>query len=108
MTPSFGAVKGIVHAPSAKPVPCNLIDVYPFIMECVGEDGMADDGQGGISIARLARGERPARTVLSEYHGMGPLLQAKSNDSKTSPADCTNHIVPMRPVCLLSQNIPKF
>ena len=51
--------------------PCNLIDIYPFIMECVGAQGMAEAGQPGVSIARLARGERPDRTVLSEYHGMG-------------------------------------
>ena len=51
----------------------NLIDIYPFIIDCVGESGagMIDRDHPGISIARLACGERPERTVLSEYHGMG-------------------------------------
>jgi choline-sulfatase len=52
-------------------VPCNLIDIYPFIMECVGAEGLAHDDQPGVSIARLARGDEPDRTVLCEYHGMG-------------------------------------
>jgi choline-sulfatase len=51
----------------------NLIDVYPFIIDCVGEDGagMIEPDHPGVSIARLANGENPRRTVLSEYHGMG-------------------------------------
>ena len=51
----------------------NLVDIYPFIIECVGESnaGMVEPDHPGISIARLAGGERPDRTVLSEYHGMG-------------------------------------
>jgi choline-sulfatase len=52
--------------------PANLIDIYPFIVECVGGDpGMIDADHPGVSIARLAQGEQPDRTVLSEYHGMG-------------------------------------
>jgi choline-sulfatase len=48
------------------------VDVYPFIMACVGEDNPAMyDGQPGVSLMRLAAGERPDRNVLSEYHGMG-------------------------------------
>ena len=46
-----------------------LLDICPFIFECVGATG--DDEQSGVSLARLAKGERPERTVLSEYHGMG-------------------------------------
>jgi choline-sulfatase len=51
----------------------NLIDIYPFIIECVGEvdGGMIDPDHPGVSIGRIARGERPERAVLSEYHGMG-------------------------------------
>ena len=54
-------------------VPCNLVDIYPFIFECVGETGrpVVEPDHPGVSIARLAAGERPERTVLSEYHGMG-------------------------------------
>jgi choline-sulfatase len=53
--------------------PANLIDVYPFIIDCVGESGhgMIDADHPGVSLERLANGERPDRTVLSEYHGMG-------------------------------------
>ena len=52
---------------------CDLVDIYPFIIDCVGESGagMVEPDHPGISIARLALGERPERTVLSEYHGMG-------------------------------------
>ena len=53
--------------------PANLVDVYPFIIACVGAGGaaMIDPDHPGVSIARLANGEEPERTVLSEYHGMG-------------------------------------
>jgi choline-sulfatase len=53
--------------------PANLVDVYPFIIDCVGEtgSGMIEPDHPGVSIARLAVGEQPERTVLSEYHGMG-------------------------------------
>jgi len=52
---------------------CNLVDIYPFIIDCVGEAGAGtvEVDHPGVSIARLAAGERPDRTVLSEYHGMG-------------------------------------
>jgi len=51
----------------------NLVDIYPFIAECVSETkaGMVELDHPGVSIARLANGEEPDRTVLSEYHGMG-------------------------------------
>ena len=52
--------------------PTNLVDIYPFIIDGVGETGpMVGSEYPGISIARLAAGETPDRTVLSEYHGMG-------------------------------------
>ena len=49
--------------------PSTLLDICPFIFECVG--ATRDDEQSGVSVVRLAKGERPERTVLSEYHGMG-------------------------------------
>ena len=51
----------------------SLVDIYPFIIDCVGESGtgMIEPSHPGVSIARLANNERPTRTVLSEYHGMG-------------------------------------
>lgn len=53
--------------------PANLVDIYPFIVDCVGETGrqMVMPDHPGVSIAKLANGEQPERTVLSEYHGMG-------------------------------------
>jgi choline-sulfatase len=61
--------------PAARVVdtPTNLVDVYPFIISCVGESGprMIQPDHPGVSLERLANGEKPQRTVLSEYHGMG-------------------------------------
>jgi choline-sulfatase len=53
--------------------PVSLVDIYPFIIDCVGENGrgMVDAEHPGVSIAQLATGGMPDRTVLSEYHGMG-------------------------------------
>lgn len=53
--------------------PCSLVDMYPFIIESVGESGrqMVTPDHPGVSLMRLANGETPDRTVLSEYHGMG-------------------------------------
>lgn len=53
--------------------PCSLVDMYPFIIDSVGESGrqMVTPEHPGVSLMRLANGETPDRTVLSEYHGMG-------------------------------------
>ena len=52
--------------------PVSHVDIYPFIMECVGEERPEMyDGHPGISLTRLAKGFAPERSVLSEYHGMG-------------------------------------
>lgn len=52
--------------------PASLVDTYPFIMQCAGEDKPAHyDGHPGVSLAELAQGAQPDRNVLSEYHGMG-------------------------------------
>lgn len=54
--------------------PVSHVDVYPFIMEAVGEldaETVTDDHQGE-SLRKLAVGRGdPDRSVLSEYHGMG-------------------------------------
>lgn len=70
--PLIVAGEGIPEA-GVVSTPANLIDMYPFIIDCVGEGGQAMVGPDhpGISLARLACGEQPERTVLSEYHGMG-------------------------------------
>jgi choline-sulfatase len=53
--------------------PSTLLDIYPFIIDCAGESGAGfiEPDHPGVSVARLAAGETPQRTVLSEYHGMG-------------------------------------
>lgn len=53
--------------------PATLLDIYPFIIECVGEGGAGfiDADHPGVALDRLANGQTPQRTVLSEYHGMG-------------------------------------
>ncbi len=53
--------------------PVSHVDAYPFIFECVGEQAQlaAEKDLPGTSLAALANGARPERTVISEYHGMG-------------------------------------
>lgn len=53
--------------------PVTLLDLYPFIMEAVGEAdrGTIDEDHPGASLFAVAHGEKPERPVLSEYHGMG-------------------------------------
>jgi choline-sulfatase len=52
--------------------PASHVDVYPFILQCVGEDRPEMyDAHPGWSLFSLAQGARPERNVLSEYHGMG-------------------------------------
>jgi choline-sulfatase len=52
--------------------PASHVDIYPFIMQCVGADvPEMYDGHPGHSLFDLAAGREPARNVLSEYHGMG-------------------------------------
>lgn len=61
--------------PSARVIDAHVshVDVYPFIFECTGEsDALATEPDlPGTSLAALAAGERPERSVMCEYHGMG-------------------------------------
>ncbi len=53
--------------------PANLLDLYPFFMECAGEvspETLSDD-HPGIDVMRLINGEGKTRAVFSEYHAMG-------------------------------------
>jgi choline-sulfatase len=54
------------------------VDFWPFVFQATGERDAADDGRAhpGVSLFDLAGGERPQRTVLSEYHGMGSTTAA--------------------------------
>jgi choline-sulfatase len=53
--------------------PVNLLDLYPFIMESVGEASpqTITTEHPGVSIARTISAPCSARAVFSEYHGMG-------------------------------------
>jgi choline-sulfatase len=49
------------------------VDFWPFVFEATGEQmpPPMDHPFPGTSLFALARGARPERTILSEYHGMG-------------------------------------
>jgi len=53
--------------------PANLLDLYPFFMECAGETSPEtfSDDHPGIDVMRLINGEGADRAVFSEYHAMG-------------------------------------
>ena len=58
-----------VRAGAVCSTPASHVDAYPAILECAGADSpQAYDGQPGVSLFRLAAGETPDRSVLSEYH----------------------------------------
>lgn len=51
--------------------PVSLVDGYPTFIEATGGSLRADEqGLPGTSLVRIANGERPGRTVLSEYHAV--------------------------------------
>ena len=62
---------GDIPAGRVVATPASHVDVYPFIMQCVGARVPADDGHPGYSLVDIANGLEPRRNVLSEYHGMG-------------------------------------
>ena len=52
--------------------PASHVDTYPFILQCAGlDEPERHEGYPGHSLLELARGARPERNVLCEYHGMG-------------------------------------
>lgn len=53
--------------------PASLLDLYPFIFECVGaaSDETVTPEHPGTDMTRLISGEDKSRAVFSEYHGMG-------------------------------------
>ena len=62
-----------VPSGAVRETPTSHVDVYPFIMDCVGETGeeMYDEDHPGVSLFDLANGATPERAILSEYHAMG-------------------------------------
>ncbi len=53
--------------------PVSFVDMYPFIMDCVGaRDSETVSGENpGVSIAHYLKGEDAAKVAFSEYHAMG-------------------------------------
>ena len=52
--------------------PVSHVDAFPTIVESVGVPfAQVKDGHPGVNLMDVAQGAQPARTVLSEYHGMG-------------------------------------
>ena len=53
--------------------PVSHVDVYPFVLDCVGEDKTPLDAEAyyGVSLNKIANGYKPDRVVLSEYHAWG-------------------------------------
>jgi choline-sulfatase len=49
--------------------PVSHVDAFPTILEGAGLE--MPSGYPGVSLFDIARGAKPERTVLSEYHGMG-------------------------------------
>ncbi|MBI4084113.1 MAG: sulfatase-like hydrolase/transferase [Candidatus Lambdaproteobacteria bacterium] len=59
-----------VPAGAACTTPVSLVDGFPTVLDCVGARPDPADRPVGHSLLGIARGETPARTVLSEYHAM--------------------------------------
>ena len=68
--PLIVAGEGIAPARQVT-TPASHVDVHPFVFECVGAPVPQDDDHPGVSVARLADGERPDRGIVAEYHAIG-------------------------------------
>ena len=69
--PLIAAGEG-VPAGQACAVPVTLADVFPTLVEGAGlRTDPRDAGLPGTSLFRIAQGEAPQRTILSEYHAAG-------------------------------------
>lgn len=61
-----------IPARSALDTPVSHVDCFPAILEGAGVPFReVKDEHPGISLVDIANGTRPARSILSEYHGMG-------------------------------------
>lgn len=54
--------------PTVCAAPASHVDVFPFIVECVGATAPADAQRPGVSLTDLANGSVADRAVVSEYH----------------------------------------
>ena len=66
-----------IPAGQACETPAGHIDIFPFVLEAVGEptaEAMRD--RPGVSLNRLAQGEVPVRDLLVEYHATGSVAGA--------------------------------
>ena len=62
-----------VPAGAAVDTPASLIDLHPTILEAVGVAADEAEAPHARSLFALARGARPKRTVISEYHDGGSI-----------------------------------
>ena len=61
-----------VPAANAVDAPTQLLDVFPTVLECTGTEPTDEDrALPGTSLLRIAEGERPQRSILSEQHSAG-------------------------------------
>ncbi len=52
--------------------PCTLLDLYPTALDVAGIEPTLDAApRAGVSLLKVAQGEAPGRTILSEYHDGG-------------------------------------
>ena len=52
----------------------SLVDVFPTVIECTGAEPNTEDAAlPGHSLIHIAKGARPERTVLTEYHAGGSI-----------------------------------
>lgn len=57
--------------------PVTLVDVFPTAIQCLGaRPDPRDRDLPGTSLLEIARGARPERTILSEYHAAGAVCGA--------------------------------
>ncbi|HXF67832.1 MAG TPA: sulfatase-like hydrolase/transferase [Burkholderiales bacterium] len=66
-----------VPAGAACDTPVTLVDVFPTAIQCLGaRPDPRDRDLPGVSLLEIARGARPDRTILSEYHAAGAVCGA--------------------------------
>ncbi len=57
--------------------PVGHVDIFPFLFDAVGEESQSlMKERPGISVARIAQGDKPGRNLLVEYHATGSVAGA--------------------------------
>jgi choline-sulfatase len=66
-----------VPAAAVCDTPVTLVDLFPTAIQCLGARADPRDRElPGVSLLEIARGHRPERTILSEYHAAGAVCGA--------------------------------